>query len=122
MAGLGVWILHLAKPCGGRSCWDGLKTEALISPASPGRRRGWSLVAKLVLFGSVLVAGTVGLFAWIWWSAEKAQAEREWRGSLEHEARLAAVRVQAFVAETGHDAIFLAATPSVRERSRSTSR
>jgi signal transduction histidine kinase/CheY-like chemotaxis protein len=81
----------------------------------PAPRRGLSLVAKLVLSGSALVAGTVALFAWIWWQTEREQAEREWRGTLEHEARLTAVRMQAFVAEAGHDARFLASAPVVME-------
>lgn len=92
--------------------------NAITAPAGSEPRtagRGLSLVAKLLLAGSALVAGTVALFGWIWWRAERSRAEREWQGTLAHEARLAAVRVQAFVAETGHDARFLAATPSVRD-------
>ena len=95
-----------------------MKTAAPIPTAAEEHaapRRGLSLVAKLVLSGSALVAGTVALFAWIWWQTEQAQAEREWRGMLEHESRLTAVRVQAFVSETGHDAKFLASTPVVQE-------
>ncbi len=95
-----------------------MKAAETISSASGERaapRRGLSLVARLVLSGSALVAGTVALFAWIWWQAEQAQAEREWRGTLEHEARLTAVRMQAFVAEAGHDARFLASVPVVQE-------
>jgi len=95
-----------------------LKTDEPIPAAAREHappRRGLSLVAKLVLAGSALVAGTVALFGWIWWRAEQSRAEREWQGALQHEARLAAVRVQAFVAETGHDARFLSATPSVRD-------
>lgn len=95
-----------------------MKTDAITTPdgSEPrAARRGLSLVAKLLLAGSALVAGTVALFGWIWWRAEQSRAEREWQGTLAHEARLAAVRVQAFVAETGHDARFLAATPSVRD-------
>src|SRR5436190_23645155 len=83
------------------------------SPSSPALRH--SLVVKLALLGSALMAGTVGLFGWIAWRTEREHAESEWKRLLEHEVRLASIRVQAFVTEIGHDAKYLSSTPVVRE-------
>ncbi len=87
--------------------------SSTLSPTSPALRR--SLVVKLALLGSALMAGTVGLFGWIAWRTEREHAETEWKRLLEHEVRLASIRVQAFVTEIGHDAKYLSTTPVVRE-------
>jgi signal transduction histidine kinase/CheY-like chemotaxis protein len=86
--------------------------SSLPSPGFPALRR--SLVVKLTLLGSALMGGTVALFGWIAWQTEREHAESEWKRLLEHEVRLAALRVQAFVTELGHDAKYLASTPVVR--------
>ena len=74
-----------------------------------------SLVSRVILLVTLVVTGTVVVFAWMARRDSKAANTKEWQQTLEHEANLAALRLQAYVADVARDARYLAANPRVRQ-------
>ena len=74
-----------------------------------------SLVSRVILLVTLVVTGTVVVFAWMARRDGKAANTKEWQQTLEHEANLAALRLQAYVSDVARDARYLAANPRVRQ-------
>ena len=74
-----------------------------------------SLVSRITLLVTLVVAMTVVAFAWMAQRERHAATLKEWQQTLEHEANLAALKLQAFVVDVERDARYLADNPLVRE-------
>ncbi len=77
--------------------------------------RPFSLVTRLMLVAALVLGGTVLIFGIRSYQAGRERAVSQWQERLEHEAGMAAVRVQGFIADVARDARYLARIPSVRE-------
>ncbi len=78
-----------------------------------------SLVGRFTLLWSALAAGLVALFGVLSYRGSRAHLLETWQATLEHDARSAAVQIQATFDEAARDALYLAEKPSVHEFVRS---
>src|SRR6478735_1179933 len=79
------------------------------------QRRPFSLVTRLTLWAGLVLTGTVLIFGIRSYQAGRRQAVAQWEERLKHEAGMAALKVQGFIADVARDARYLARIPSVRE-------
>lgn len=79
------------------------------------QRRPFSLVARLTMWAGLVLTGTVLIFGIRSYQAGRRQAVTQWEERLKHEAGMAALKVQGFIADVARDAKYLARIPSVRE-------
>lgn len=76
--------------------------------------RPFSLVTRLTLVAALMLGGTVLIFGVRSYQAGRERAVSQWQERLEHEAGMAALRVQSFIADVARDARYLARLPSVQ--------
>src|SRR4029453_6925794 len=74
-----------------------------------------SLVTRFTILWSLLTAGLVGLFGFLTYRSNRDHLLQTWRGTLDHEAQTAQVKVQSAVGDAARDVLYLRQTPTVRE-------
>jgi two-component system, sensor histidine kinase len=74
-----------------------------------------SLVARFTLVAALLLTGTVLIFGFRSYEAGRQRAVSQWQERLDHEASMAALKVQGFIADVARDTRFLARLPAVLE-------
>ena len=77
--------------------------------------RPFSLVTRLTLLAALVLTGTVLIFGIRSGQAGRERAVAQWQERLNHEAGMAAVKVQGFISDVARDARYLARIPSVQE-------
>ena len=77
--------------------------------------RPFSLVTRLTLVAGIILTGTVLIFGLRSYEAGRERAVTQWEERLDHEAGMAALKVQGFIADVARDARYLARIPSVQE-------
>ena len=77
--------------------------------------RPFSLVTRLTLVAGIILTGTVLIFGLRSYDAGRERAVTQWQERLDHEAGMAALKVQGFIADVARDALYLARIPSVQE-------
>lgn len=95
---------------------DALKHQIWLGAMRPSRikLRPLSLVTRLTLVAALVLGGTVLIFGIRSGQVGRERAVAQWQERLEHEAGMAALRVQGFIADVARDARYLARIPSVQ--------
>lgn len=110
---------HTERPCAGgarRKIFAGWRGRDLIAKGKVCMNtRPLSLVTRLTLLAAFVLTGTVLIFGIRSGQAGRQRAVAQWEERLTHEAGMAAVKVQGFIADVARDARYLARIPSVQE-------